>query len=118
MNVFQAVKEAVPTRTAAESYGIEVRRNGMALCPFHDDHEPSLKVDNRYHCFGCNADGDVIDFVGRLFDLSPKQSAEKLGRDLSRVFSAKDANCAKNTYTSHIEQSSKVRTALYVFYSV
>lgn len=81
MNVFQAVKEAVSTRTAAENYGIDVRRNGMALCPFHDDHEPSLKVDNRYHCFGCNADGDVIDFVGRLFDLSPKQSAEKLAHD-------------------------------------
>ncbi len=35
MNLFEAVKDAIPTRTAAEHYGIEVKRNGMACCPFH-----------------------------------------------------------------------------------
>ena len=39
-NVFEAVKQAVPTRQAAESYGIQVGRNGMACCPFHDDNIP------------------------------------------------------------------------------
>ena len=34
----------------------------MACCPFHDDKNPSMKVDQRFHCFGCGADGDVIDF--------------------------------------------------------
>ncbi len=81
MNLFEAVKDAVPTRTAAEHYGIEVRRNGMACCPFHDDRTPSMKVDKRFHCFGCQEDGDVIDFVGRLFGLSPKMAAEKLAED-------------------------------------
>ena len=56
-NVFEAVKQAVPTRQAAESYGIQVGRNGMACCPFHDDKHPSMKVDRRFHCFGCQADG-------------------------------------------------------------
>ena len=37
MNLFEAVKDAVPTIAAAEHYGIEVKRNGMACCPFHDD---------------------------------------------------------------------------------
>ena len=50
MNLFEAVKDAVPTRTAAEHYGIEVKRNGMACCPFHDDRTPSMKVDKRFHC--------------------------------------------------------------------
>ncbi len=81
MNLFEAVKDAIPTRTAAEHYGIEVRRNGMACCPFHDDRTPSMKVDQRFHCFGCQEDGDVIDFVGKLFDLSPKRAAEKLAAD-------------------------------------
>ena len=81
MNLFEAVKDAVPTRTAAEHYGIEVKRNGMACCPFHDDRTPSMKVDKRFHCFGCQEDGDVIDFVGKLFDLSPKRAAEKLAED-------------------------------------
>ena len=56
-NVFEAVKQAVPTRQAAESYGVQVGRNGMACCPFHDDKHPSMKVDRRFHCFGCQADG-------------------------------------------------------------
>ena len=70
MNLFEAVKDAVPTRTAAEHYGIEVKRNGMACCPFHDDRTPSMKVDKRFHCFGCQEDGDVIDFVGKLGTLA------------------------------------------------
>ena len=81
MNLFEAVKDAVPTRTAAEHYGIQVNHNGMACCPFHKDRTPSMKLDRRFHCFGCQADGDVIDFVGRLFSLSPRQAAEKLAQD-------------------------------------
>lgn len=81
MNLFEAVKDAIPTRTAAEHYGIEVRRNGMACCPFHEDRNPSMKVDQRFHCFGCQEDGDVIDFVGKLFGLGPKAVAEKLAED-------------------------------------
>lgn len=34
MNVFEAVKQSVTTRQAAEMYGIKVNRNGMAVCPF------------------------------------------------------------------------------------
>ena len=77
-NVFEAVKQSVSTREAAEFYGIKVSRNGMACCPFHDDKNPSMKVDQRFHCFGCGADGDVIDFTAKLFNLSPKEAAEKL----------------------------------------
>lgn len=85
-NVFEAVKQSVSTRDAAAVYGIEVKRNGMACCPFHDDKNPSMKVDQRFHCFGCGADGDVIDFTAKLFDLSPKESAEKLAQDFGLVY--------------------------------
>ena len=81
-NVFEAVKQSVSTREAAAFYGIEVKRNGMACCPFHDDKNPSMKVDQRFHCFGCGADGDVIDFTAKLFDLSPKEAAEKLAQEM------------------------------------
>ncbi len=40
-----------------------------------------MKVDSRFHCFACQADGDVIDFVGRLFQLSPYKAVEKLKED-------------------------------------
>ena len=47
------------------------------------DKNPSMKVDRRFHCFGCQADGDVIDFTAHLYNLKPKEAAEKLARDFS-----------------------------------
>lgn len=85
-NVFEAVKQSVSTRDAAAFYGIEVKRNGMACCPFHDDKNPSMKVDQRFHCFGCGADGGVIDFTAKLFNLSPKEAAEKLAQDFGLIY--------------------------------
>ena len=81
MNVFDAVKDAVTCRQAAEAYGIRVNRSGMARCPFHQDKDPSLKLDKRFHCFGCGADGDVITFTSQLFGLNNKEAAEKLAGD-------------------------------------
>jgi len=81
MNLFEQVKGCVTTRQAAESYGLRVSRNGMCRCIFHDDRTPSMKVDERYYCFGCGATGDVIDFVGKLFDLPPYDAARKLADD-------------------------------------
>ena len=86
MNVFQAVKERITTRQAAEYYGLDIKRNGMTCCPFHDDKNPSMKVDQRFHCFGCGEDGDVIDFTAKLFDLSPKEAAEKLAQDFGLIY--------------------------------
>ena len=42
-----------------------------------------MKVDRRFHCFGCQADGDVIDFTARLFNLKPKEAAQKLAKDFA-----------------------------------
>ena len=61
----------------------------MACCPFHDDKHPSMKVDRRFHCFGCQADGDVIDFTARLFGLNKKEAALKLAEDFSVRYDAK-----------------------------
>lgn len=48
-----------------------------------------MKVDARFHCFGCGADGDVIDFTARLYDLSPKEAAEKLAQDFGLSYDSK-----------------------------
>ena len=88
-SVFEVVKQSVTAREAAELYGIAVGRGGMACCPFHDDRHPSMKVDARFHCFGCGADGDVIDFTARLYDLSPKEAAEKLAQDFGLSYDSK-----------------------------
>ncbi len=64
----------------------------MACCPFHDDHHPSLKLDKRFHCFGCGEDGDVIDLTARLFRLTPKEAAEKLIADFGNGKSIPDSS--------------------------
>ena len=78
-DIFKLVKANITTRQAAEYYGLNVQRNGMTLCPFHNDHAPSLKVDTRFYCFGCQVKGDVIDFVSKLFGLSLIQAAQRQG---------------------------------------
>ena len=82
MNIFARVKESVTVLQAAERYGVEVQRNGMCRCLFHDDRHPSMKLNEDYfYCFGCGATGDVIDFVARLFHLGTLQAAQKLAYD-------------------------------------
>lgn len=81
MSIYQRIKQTVTTRQAAERYGLSVNRSGMARCPFHADHNPSMKVDDRFYCFGCHATGDVIDFTAKLFGISLKDAAEKLAED-------------------------------------
>ena len=81
MSTYARIKQTVTTRQAAERYGLSVNRSGMAQCPFHEDHNPSMEVDDRFYCFGCHASGDVIDFTARLFGISLKDAATKLAAD-------------------------------------
>ena len=82
MNLFQTVKAAVTVKQAAALYGLPITTTGMTRCPFHEDHTPSMKLnDTYYYCFGCGATGDVIDLTARLFDLSSLQAARKMAQD-------------------------------------
>lgn len=82
MSLFEIVKYGVSCREAAERYGVEVNRCGMALCPFHNDRHPSLYVaDDHYHCFACGEHGDVIDFAAKLFGLPLYEAAQRLAAD-------------------------------------
>ena len=86
-SVFEAVKQSITVREAAQMYGIEVNRSGMACCPFHDDKNPSMKLNEEYfYCFGCGATGDVIDFTARLYNLAPREAAEKLAQDFGLAY--------------------------------
>ena len=104
-NLFEVVKQSVTVREAAEMYGIAVGRGGMACCPFHDDRHPSLKLNEDYfYCFGCGATGDAIDFTARLYDLSPKEAAEKLAQDFGLAYDSK-APVRRN----HVRQKSEAQ---------
>ena len=82
MTLFELVKQNICVPDAAELYGLQVSRNGMCSCPFHEDRHPSMKLNERYfYCFGCGATGDVIDLVARLFGLNSYEAAQKLAQD-------------------------------------
>lgn len=81
MSIFTEVKEYLTAKQAAENYGLQVKRNGVARCPFHNDKHPSMKIDRNYHCFACGVGGDVIDYVSRLYGLSQYEAAVKLIED-------------------------------------
>ena len=54
MTIYEIIKAAISVKQAAKHYGLNVNRNGMACCPFHNDRHPSLKLNEDYFfCFGC-----------------------------------------------------------------
>jgi DNA primase len=80
-----AIKRDHPLREVLVARGLALRPAGQgtlkARCPFHDDREPSLLVDERdghFHCFGCGAHGDVIDFVMRRDGVSFAEACRRL----------------------------------------
>ena len=81
MSYYPALKQRLTCREVAPRYGLKVNAAGMALCPFHDERSPSLKLSRGFYCFGCSAQGDVITFVSRLFEISPGEAAQKLSVD-------------------------------------
>ena len=100
MTLFEQLKECVTARQAAEHYGIKVKRNGMACCPFHKDRHPSMKADKMYHCFACGVGGDAIDFTAKLFGISQYEAAKKLVEDFGLDIKVEDRNKYKRTHQS------------------
>lgn len=80
MNIFERVKEEVSAKAAAERYGLTVKRK-RTVCPFHDDHEPSMLVDKNFKCFACGEYGDSIKLTARLLGLRPYDAAKRLAYD-------------------------------------
>lgn len=90
LNLFTEIKRNLITKEVADFYGIRPAHNGLAHCPFHEDRVPSLKLDARFHCFGCGVGGDAVDFVSRLFSLPVRDAAEKIAHDFSIDYDQED----------------------------
>lgn len=81
MGIFDSIRDSVTARDVAEFYGLKVNRYGKTVCPFHNDRNPSMKVDKRFYCFGCGEKGDAVDLASKLFGISLKDAAIKIARD-------------------------------------
>ena len=82
MNRIETIKAAVSPADAAERYGMKISRSGMTLCPYHDDHHPSLRLyDDHFYCFACAAHGDVIDLAAKLLGVPVPEAIRRLEKD-------------------------------------
>lgn len=58
-------------------------RNYTGLCPFHDDNNPSMQVNEErgfFHCFSCGAGGDIFGFVMKYNDIGFMDAARELAQ--------------------------------------
>jgi len=80
----EKIKQTYDLKAVIESYNIILKKkssNYVGLCPFHREKAPSFTVNpktNLYHCFGCNAGGDVIGFICKKDGISFREAIEKL----------------------------------------
>jgi DNA primase catalytic core len=78
------LKAEVSVERLAEARGIKLERRGadlVGLCPFHEDHSPSLVITpgkNLWHCLGCGKGGSVIDWVMKSKGISLRHALELL----------------------------------------
>jgi DNA primase catalytic core len=84
----ERLKQEVSVQRLAEARGVKLKRHGadlIGLCPFHDDHEPSLVISpkkNLWNCLGaCRKGGSVIDWVMRAEGISFRHAVELLRED-------------------------------------
>jgi DNA primase len=79
----QRIRSAMPIAEVISQY-VNLRLSGRTLvgrCPFHDDRTPSFVVyphSETFHCFGCRAHGDVINFVQQMEGMGFGQALEAL----------------------------------------
>lgn len=79
----QRVKDATDiVRLIGEQIALKQKgREYVCLCPFHDDHSPSMCVvphKQMYHCFSCGAGGDVFGFAMNYHKMSFREALEYL----------------------------------------
>jgi phage/plasmid primase-like uncharacterized protein len=91
---FAAIRRDYPLE-AEVAKTVRLRRAGgnkSGVCPFHPDKSPSFVVypDNTFHCFGCGAHGDVIDYVGKINNLRVTDAIGYLTGNAAPVLDAED----------------------------
>jgi len=83
----ERLKHEIALQRLAEGIGIVLKpcnQELRGLCPFHEDHDPSLfihPVKNLFHCKGCGANGSPIDWVMKAEGISFRHAVELLQAD-------------------------------------
>lgn len=82
IDAFREVRESITAKEAAQRYGLQLDRAGRALCPFHNDHRPSMSFKHgRFRCWACGANGDSIDLTARVLGLTLVETLGRMNAD-------------------------------------
>lgn len=84
---FKHVRQNGDFSKVLKHYGIALEKDGprdgqfKCLCPFHDDQKPSCKINtqkNIFHCFVCDAGGNMLDFVMEMDGVAIREAARQI----------------------------------------
>ncbi|MBQ9014068.1 MAG: DNA primase, partial [Bacilli bacterium] len=98
INIVDIVRDYVPL--------VQRGKNYFGICPFHDDHNPSMSVSNEkqmYKCFVCGAAGNVFNFVKDYEKISYYEAVKKVA-DKAGIMVSIDTNFKKNDNNKFSDQ--------------
>jgi DNA primase len=119
----QTVKQQADIVKVIEGY-IRLRKAGAqnysGLCPFHKEKSPSFSVHavrQFYHCFGCQASGDVFSFVGKIenvgFPEAVRIVAQKCGIPLPKKEFSSPEQAAESRQRTKLLELHEAATAFF-----
>ena len=115
-NIFEKVLENVDIVDVVRGYvDLEPKgKNLFGICPFHDDHSPSMSVSREkgiFYCFTCHEGGNAIKFVEKIKHISPIEAAKLLADqyhiDVSEFKNESSASSSINKYYNAMDTASK-----------
>ena len=111
------IKQRLSIETILNHYNLQADKNGMLCCPFHKEDKPSLKIytdTNTFNCFGCSANGDVIEFIQKKESCSKHAAilkAKSLIGESPQTIKQRKQVITKETKLDHTEILSKIFTS-------
>ena len=92
-------------------------RNHKGLCPFHDEKTPSFNVSpdrQIYHCFGCQAGGDVVEFLMRHESLTFPEAVRTLAGECGVEVPDEQGDPAARGISERVFEANDIAQRLYV----
>ena len=121
-DIIERVKDAANITSVVSEY-ISLKKQGVynvGLCPFHDDHHPSMKVaPNRgtYHCYSCGAHGDAIKFVQEMDKVSFPEAVRRLAAKYNILIPSEEKSEEEKRHDRLIANLYKTNAWVAQFYS-
>ena len=106
-DLIKEIKQRADIVDVISFYLSSVQKKGkgyVAVCPFHDDHDPSMQISKdkqSFHCFVCQTGGDVFTFVQKY----DKCSFEEAVRKVCDIIGFDDPRLHKQVYQKKIDEN-------------